>query len=268
MNLLGRINHQIKHRLVKPLASAYGLLAEESNEFSYLPQLEKNTFFELDNRPIDDQRESVFLNTGEDLTLTVNGLRDALVGIDLAGRKLLEVGPKYGIHSSWLDEKCQLEELVFNDFSKDSLIHDKWREKIKTPNQWVFGDARHLPRLYKGEQFDCILFLGVLYHTIYHLPILSGLNQVTKLGGKMLLESTVDSMPGSYLQVRWVKTMRAKAIPTLDALRVELAFAGWRKVKQFTSYRPGSSEVLLLCEKTDEINTPLHDTCEVVIPHK
>ena len=42
-------------------------------------------------------------------------------------------------------------------------------------------------------------------------------------------------------------------VPTFDALRIELAWTGWRDVTVFTDYRPESNEVLLLCRKTDEL---------------
>ena len=42
-------------------------------------------------------------------------------------------------------------------------------------------------------------------------------------------------------------------MPSVAAMRMQLAWTGWRKVRRFTDYRPGSNEVLLLCEKTDEL---------------
>ena len=57
------------------------------------------------------------------------------------------------------------------------------------------------------------------------------------------------------------------AVPTLDALRVMLAWTGWRKTTRFTDYRPGSSEALFLCEKTDELRDGA-DLSDVVTPHR
>jgi len=268
VNILQRINHQIKHRLVKPIARSYGLLAREPNTEAYLDQLNKHSEFLLDNRIIADQRESVFLDDGKDLTLSVKGMENVLSGIELSGKKVLEVGPKYGIHSKFIAEKYCPSEIVFADFESDSKLHDPWKNTIKCNNRWVYGDIRHLADQLKGEQFDFIFFLGVLYHTVYHLPVLSSLNRLLKPGGKMLLESSYDSMPGSYLQIKFHYTQRAKAVPTKDALRVQLAFTGWRRVNHFVNYRPNSSELLFLCEKTDEIMFPDHDTCNIVVPHK
>ena len=70
----------------------------------------------------------------------------------------------------------------------------------------------------------------------------------------MLLETTIDPRPDSAVRVRWQRgTGKAKMVPTFDALRIELAWTGWRDVTVFTDYRPESDEVLLLCRKTDEL---------------
>jgi hypothetical protein len=56
-------------------------------------------------------------------------------------------------------------------------------------------------------------------------------------------------------------------VPTVQAVRLELAWTGWRKVTRFTDYRPGSSEALFLCEKTDELRSG-QDLSDVVTPHR
>ena len=114
--------------------------------------------------------------------------------------------------------------------------------------------------------FDLVFFLGVLYHSAFHLELLGRLNRVTRLGGEMLLETTIDPRPDSALRVRWQPgTGKAKLVPTFDALRIELAWTGWREVTVFTDYRPESSEVLLLARKTDELEG---DVADVVRPQR
>jgi hypothetical protein len=56
-------------------------------------------------------------------------------------------------------------------------------------------------------------------------------------------------------------------VPTLDALRIELAWTGWRDVTWFTDYRPESSEVVLLCRKTDDLGDGA-DVVDVVTPQR
>ena len=69
----------------------------------------------------------------------------------------------------------------------------------------------------------------------------------------MLFETTVDSRPDAVVRLRWGENGKAKGVPSLQAVRLELAWTGWRKVRRFTRYRPGTSEALFLCEKTDEL---------------
>ena len=115
--------------------------------------------------------------------------------------------------------------------------------------------------------FDLVLFLGVLYHSAFHLPLLSMLNRVTRLGGAMLLETTIDGRPDASVRLRWAENGKAKAVPTVDALRVMLAWTGWRRVTRFADYRPGSTEAVFLCEKTDELAAD-KDVAAVVRPHR
>jgi hypothetical protein len=85
--------------------------------------------------------------------------------------------------------------------------------------------------------------------------LLSMLNRVTRLGGTMLLESTVDARGDAVVRYRWPpESAKAKAVPSVAALRMQLAWTGWRKTRRFTDYRPGTTEALFLCEKTDELD--------------
>ena len=202
-----------------------------------------------------------------DLTITVEGLEDVLAGRTLAGLRVLEVGPKYGVHSRWLDGQGAAE-LVFCDFASDADLHAAWAPSLVTPHRFVYGDLRTAGELFDLPPFDVVFFLGVLYHSAHHLPLLATLNRVTKLGGTMLLETTFDPRPEASVRLRWhPESGKAKAVPTLDALRVMLAWTGWRNVTRFTEYRPSSTEVIFLCQKTDEL-APETEFAPVVRPHR
>ena len=72
-----------------------------------------------------------------------------------------------------------------------------------------------------------MFFLGVLYHSAHHLDLLSMLNRVTRLGGSMLLESTVDDRSDAIVRLNWhASTGKAKAVPTVAAMRTELRVDG------------------------------------------
>ena len=240
-------------------------LATYSPIHDYRGPLASHTTYREDTRPIRDKRPTTDLD-GQDVTLTIEGLEDVLTGRGWEGKRLLEVGPKYGVHSLWIDQKLHPAELVFSDFAADKHRHEPWVAEITAPTRWVYGDLATATELLDVGQVDCVFFLGVLYHSVFHLPLLAMLNRITKPGGEMLLETTIDPRPDAAVRLRW-KDGKAKAVPTVDGLRVELAWTGWRDVTRFVDYRPGSSEALLLCRKTDEIadGTSLS---ELVVPQR
>ena len=236
--------------------------------YDYREQLDANTTLALDGRTIRDKRPSTVSAEDVDLTLTLEGLADVAAGRDWSGKRMLEVGPKYGIHTRWIDEQLKPAFLAFSDFEEDRGLHEQWEDDLAAPHAWVFGDLRHADELREHGPFDLVFFLGVLYHSAFHLELLAMLNRLTRLGGEMLLETTTDPRPDSAVRVRWQRgTGKAKMVPTFDALRIELAWTGWRDVTAFTDYRPDSDEVLLLCRKTDELADDA-DVAGVVRPQR
>jgi SAM-dependent methyltransferase len=233
-----------------------------------LPRLDELTEYVEDPRVVSDDRPTTATDELPDLTLVTEALGEVLDVERFRGARILEVGPKYGVHAGWIDRELAPSELVFSDFASDRHLHAKWVDSLRSPHRFVYGDLREARELFELEPFDLVFFLGVLYHSIHHIPLLAMLNRVTRPGGTMLLETTIDSRPDAVLRLRWPpETGKAKAIPSLQAVRLELAWTGWRKVRRFTSYRPGSSEALFLCEKTDELREGA-DLADVVTPHR
>lgn len=243
-------------------------LASYVPAYDYLEQLDLKTTLTRDDRAIRDKRESTVSADDVDLTLTLEGLEDVAAGREWAGLRMLEVGPKYGIHTRWIDERLRPSFLAFSDFEEDRRLHERWEAELRTPHAWVFGDLRRADSLHEYGPFDLVFFLGVLYHSAFHLELLGMLNRVTRPGGEMLLETTIDPRPDSAVRVRWQReTGKAKMVPTFDALRIELAWTGWRDVTVFTDYRPESNEVLALCRKTDDLGADA-DLADVVRPQR
>jgi len=233
-----------------------------------LPRLDEFTEYVEDPRPVSDDRATTATDDLPDLTLLPDALGEVLEIDRFRGLRVLEVGPKYGVHARWIDEKLEPSELVFSDFASDQHLHAKWVDGLHSKHRFVYGDLRDARELLELEPFDLVFFLGVLYHSIHHLPLLGMLNRVTKAGGSMLLETTVDSRPDALVRLRWhPDTGKAKGVPSIQAVRLELAWTGWRKVRRFTGYRPGTSEALFLCEKTDELRKGA-DLADVVTPHR
>ena len=233
-----------------------------------LPRLDELTEYVEDARPVSDVRPTTATDEVPDLTLVPEALAEVLDVSRLRGARVLEVGPKYGVHARWIDRELEPVELVFSDFASDRPHHEKWVGELSTPHRFVYGDLLEARELLDSEPFDLVFFLGVLYHSIHHLALLAMLNRVTKHGAPMLFETTIDKRPDALLRLRWLPDSgKAKAIPSVQAVRLELAWTGWRRVRRFTSYRPGSSEALFLCEKTDELGEGAV-LADVVAPHR
>jgi SAM-dependent methyltransferase len=233
-----------------------------------LARLDELTEYVLDPRPVQDKRATTAAEDVADLTLLPEALGDVIDIAAFRGTRVLEVGPKYGLHARWIDGRLEPSELVFSDFASDRPLHEQWTHELRSPHRFVYGDLRSAGELLELEPFDLVLFLGVLYHSAHHLQLLSMLNRVTRMGGAMLFESTVDPRPDALVRLRWPPgSGKAKAVPSLGAVRMELAWTGWRRVRRFTDYRPGSSEALLLCEKTDELEDET-GLAAVVAPHR
>jgi SAM-dependent methyltransferase len=231
-------------------------------------RLEKLTEYEEDARAIPDKRPTTAAGEIPDLTIVPEALGEVLDAESFRGTRVLEVGPKYGVHSRWIDSELAPSELVFSDFAFDRHLHEPWVGELRSPHRFVYGDLREARALLDLEPFDLVFFLGVLYHSIHHLELLAMLNRVTRAGGTMLFETTIDPRPDAVLRLRWQpESGKAKAVPSLQAVRLELAWTGWRKVTRFTDYRPGSSEALFLCEKTDELGEGA-DLADIVTPHR
>ena len=232
-----------------------------------LPRLDELTEYAEDARPISDSRPTTATDDLPDLTLLPEGLDEVLAVERFHGVRVLEVGPKYGVHSRWIDERLRPSELVFSDFASDQNLHAKWVGSLTSSHRFVDGDLKDARELLEREPFDLVFFLGVLYHSIHHLPLLGMLNRVTRPGGTMLFETTVDPRPDAVVRLRWPESGKAKGVPSVQAVRLQLAWTGWRKVTRFTGYRPATSEALFLCEKTDELRDGA-DLSDVVTPHR
>jgi SAM-dependent methyltransferase len=243
----------VQRRYILRAAQPLGLVAYVP-WYDHQEQLAAQTEYHEDARPVRDKRPTTASGDVADLTITVDGLEDVLRGRDFGRARVLEVGPKYGVHSLWLDERLSPSELVFSDFGSDKSLHEPWAGGLRSPHRFVYGDLRSAEELTRLEPFDLVLFLGVLYHSAHHLPLLAMLNRVARPGAAMLLETTIDSRPDASVRLRWpADSAKAKAVPTVDALRVMLAWTGWRRVTRFTDYRPGSTEAIFICEKTDDL---------------
>jgi SAM-dependent methyltransferase len=219
--------------------------------------LEETTSFAVSDLPIPDKRADTIYDRerGLDTTLVPEGLAAALgfVGLDrLRGKRVLEIGPKFGFHTLWVDRNLAPSELVLCELPRKIPETGAWRDQIACKHRWIYESILAAEELFELDPFDLVLCLGVIYHNAHPARLLNILNRVTRPGGHLLLESTIDARPDPVLRLYYGDF--TKMFPSVAALRILLAWSGWRKVVQFRDYRPGSHEALFLCEKTEAVD--------------
>ena len=127
----------------------------------------------LDARPIADKRPSTAWEDVPDLTLVPEALPTVIDVERFRGARVLEVGPKYGVHSLWIDRELQPSELVFSRLRRRrASCTTSGSRKLRSPHRFVYGDLRAADELLELEPFDLVFFLGVLYHSAHHLDLL------------------------------------------------------------------------------------------------
>src|SRR5262245_52671673 len=148
-----------------------GLQVYEPNPES-LPRLDELTEYVEYGRSIGDERPTTAADELPDLTRLPASLARVVDVERFRGARVLEVGPKYGVHSRWIDRELRPSELVFSDFAADHHRHEEWVAELSSPHRFVYGDLREAGELLELEQFDLVFFLGVLYHSVHHLALL------------------------------------------------------------------------------------------------
>ena len=232
----------------------YAYRIEHGEQVESRRYLDETTSFKVTDHPIRDKRpDTIFDHARQrDATLLPEGLEDTLAYAgELSPERVLEIGPKWGLHTLWMDEHLGPSELVLCELPRKIPETESWRDRIRCQHTWIYKSLLHADELLASEPFDLVLCLGVIYHNVEPVRMLNLLNRITKLNGTMLLESTIDKRPDAVIRLSYGDF--TKMFPSVEALRIMLAWTGWRDVVQFGDYRPGSEEALFLCRKTHDV---------------
>lgn len=119
-------------------------------------------------------------------------------GIDLADRRVLEIGCGRGGFAMWLASRNPAsKEIVAADFSEIAI--EKGREGAKhrhltSPIQWIRTDIHQLP--FSDSSFDTVISCETVEHVSAPLTALRELRRVLRPGGRLFL--TAPNYLGSY----------------------------------------------------------------------
>lgn len=172
------------------------------------------------------------------------------------GSRILEIGPKHGIHSKWIDSNLKPSKLVMIELPQKEVYCREWLSELTHPHEIIYESLLSSKRLMNMEQFDLIFCAGVLYHTIEHFKVLNILRRLLKDDGLMLFQTSIDlKHKEPVILLNWNKPDQtgSYAYPSKIALLKMFAMTGWTNLKIYVDYRPLSNTILLTCQKSKDL---------------
>lgn len=154
----------------------------------------------------------------------------------LAGKRLLEIGPKHGEDSALLAGLDPAELVLVDLPEKAPLVHE-WLPSIPCPTRFVEGNLLFLSagEIEELGRFDLVWCLGVLYHNAEQLRLIRRLRTLCRDGGKVVVEShVVARLPfrdANVVQLHWPRPWGG--IPTITHVPSRRAIASWLEMAGF-----------------------------------
>ncbi len=214
-----------------------GLQVYEPNPES-LPRLDELTEYVEDARPIGDERPTTATDELPDLTLVPDALGRVVDVAALPRRPRARGGPE--VRRPRALDRPRAPAVASSSSPTSSRTRTCTRRGSARSTHRTASctatSARRRSSL-ELEPFDLVFFLGVLYHSIHHLPLLGMLNRVTRPGGTMLFETTVDPRPDALVRLRWPENGKAKGVPTVQAVGSSSPGPDGARSTRFTDYR-------------------------------
>jgi SAM-dependent methyltransferase len=157
----------------------------------------------------------------------------------LAGKRILEIGPKHGEDSALLAALGPAE-LVLLDLPEKAPLVRSWLPRIGVPTRFVEGNLLYLSpdELQALGRFDLVWCLGVLYHNAEQLRLVRRLRTLAAEGGRVALETHVlaplplrdRNVVRVYWPRPWGGVETITHIPSRRAVASWLEMAGFRDV--------------------------------------
>jgi 2-polyprenyl-3-methyl-5-hydroxy-6-metoxy-1,4-benzoquinol methylase len=153
----------------------------------------------------------------------------------ITGKDVLEIGPKGGDHTRIIDSLFPKSITCVELAEKRNLVSG-WCKNIKAPFNVHYVD---LLRWKTKDNYDLILFSGVLYHNIEQIRLIKKLRSLIKLDGAFILESattrnnTLRNL--NVIEVFWPdgyrNTKTVRFLPSKLACRSLLEISGFKIIE-------------------------------------
>lgn len=112
------------------------------------------------------------------------------------GIDVLEVGPKSGVHSCFIDRYFHPEKLVLLERppsdSQERDLTPTWFLQLECKKEMVYSDLL-LARNLLERKFDLVFCLGVIYHNVEYFKIFNILHRLLKDNGYLVLGTDLSS---------------------------------------------------------------------------
>lgn len=177
--------------------------------------------------------------------------------VAISGKKVLEIGPKHGLHTRIVDENNP-ESITCIDLINKREMHQSWLPMIKGKIDVVYEDVI---RYSTEERYSLILCAGVIYHNIEQMRILKKLWSLAEEDCHLVIESSTtrdeELQDKNVIQVHWPETYRGVAgvifHPSKKALISMLDISGWEVIENsdsgITPEAFNKERINLLCRK-------------------
>ena len=176
---------------------------------------------------------------------------------EFAKSRVLEIGPKFGHHTQWLDRNLEPSYLCMFDLATD--VDHAYVDQLASPHDVWYEDILTETHLHDQPPFDVVLATGILYHNVEQFRLLAKLWTVTRPGALMVLECTVTPMElrlganEAMVELRWHgKRNGSYMLPSKSAVFTMLAMTGWNDIDWYVDFRTVPSALLLTCRRAGE----------------
>lgn len=143
----------------------------------------------------------------------------------------LEIGPKHGNHTAYIDKHCPKSITLVELPSKQEYL-SRWVSTLKSPTEVCYTDFL---RFTSSKKFGLLLFCGVLYHNTEQLRLLKKLRSMSTDDGILVLETatcrTTSLQDTNLIEVFWPERYRGVNtivfLPTKKAVISLVEMSGW-----------------------------------------
>jgi len=187
---------------------------------------------------------------------------------DFAGKRVLEIGPRHGVHSRQIAHYLHPSEFVMVQRPETHI-------KARDPEEWlpevqsacnarlVMGDLIYLDTS-AFEPFDLVWCCGVIYHNVEQFRMMRQLWELCAMDGGVVVEAEIVRNPKlrdlPIVQIFWPHTFHDKPtithLPSVGALKAWMGMVGFDHIHEWQKVWPNKAGRALLTGRKHNTEIP------------